>query len=363
MGNEIRYIEREILKSFRAGVLVLGGDGDILYVNEIGKRILNLSEEREKVSTRDPFFRVLLASLHSEYLPSRVELESKRGRDKKIIGITLSEIKKKGKRVAIVAFFKDLSSIEKISEAESVKSRLVTLGQMAANMAHEIRNPLASIKLFTQRLKKRIPPELDEGHTDLILQDVQRVEQIVEQSLDFVRHHVLHRKEMPLIDVIQEAIESVRGSFTKVDFQVNMKKEIQGLKVHVDRKLFVQALQNILKNAAESYEGGSGKVVVTAEVSEEYSDIIRLTGAKDLKKKLGGDYTREFVTITIKDFGPGIAEEAREKIFTPFYTTKTKGTGIGLPISMKIIHSHEGIIDVISKEGKGTEFRVKIPVE
>jgi len=356
--------DREILDSFRAGLVVVDRHGNILYINDIGRRILAISSERESISPGNPFFNILLSSFESEYLPSRieVELEWKGREDRMVIGITLSDIRKKGERVAIVAFFKDLSRIEKFSQAEGLKSRLVLLGQMAAGIAHEIRNPLASVKLGTEIIRKRDTEGSLDSLTESMMKDIKKVEDIVSQSLSFVKHEEVLKKTFNLEDLLGEIVDGVKSTYPGVEFQVTLEEDKGQIKVDVDKKLFTQAIGNILQNAAQSYGEGKGKVSISIRKSEEYSHILRLSGPADLKKELGEGYVREFINITVKDFGHGIDDDAKAKIFTPFFTTKRKGTGIGLSISQKIIHSHEGIIDVVSELGKGTEFRIKVPV-
>jgi signal transduction histidine kinase len=196
-----------------------------------------------------------------------------------------------------------------------------------------------------------------------IIRDIDKVESIVNQSLDFVKHDQVVRKKVSITSFLEEIVESVRRIYRDIDFHFSA-KDIDGKEIMmVDKKLFTQALQNILFNAAQSYGDGMGKVLISANVSDEFSDILKLSGSKDLKNKLVGEYKKRYLNVTVKDFGSGINEETREKIFTPFFTTKKEGTGIGLPISQKIIHSHDGNIDVLTKEGTGTEFRIKVPVK
>ncbi len=356
---------KEILDSFRAGVVVIDREGNILYINDIGRRILSISPDINRVSPRNSFFKILLTSFESQYLPSRieVELEWKGREDRMVIGITLSDIRKKNERVAIVAFFKDLSRIEKFSQAEGLKSRLVLLGQMAAGIAHEIRNPLASVKLGTEIIRKRDRAGSLHSLTESMIKDIQKMDDIVSQSLAFVKHEEMIKKAVPISELFEEIVGSVKTVYPQVDFKVVFSEEQKVTSISVDRKLFVQAMGNILQNAADSYEGGEGKVIISAGTTEEFSHILRLSVPEDLKTKLGNEYLREYINITIRDFGSGIQDEIKEKIFTPFFTTKKKGTGIGLPLSQKIIHSHDGIIDMASREGKGTEFRIKIPLD
>ena len=357
-------IDKDVLSSIRAGVLVIDREGNILYLNEIGRRILNLQEGKTRVSTREPFFKVLLSSFESEYLPSRIEMEVAKGAfEKKTIGITLSDIKKRGKRRAIVAFFKDLSHIEERSQAEGLKGRLVILGQMAAAMAHEIRNPLASININAELIKRKVSGNDLDAHINSIIKDIDKVESIVNQSLDFVKHDQLTKKSVNIITFLKEVVESVKGIYPDIDFFATTLDIDETEDMMVDKKLFARALQNILFNAAQSYGDHGGKVMIKAKVTDEYSDILKLSGSKDLKDKLVGEYKKRYLNVNIKDFGPGISEDTREKIFTPFFTTRKDGTGIGLPISQKIIHSHDGNIDVVTREGKGTEFRIKVPVK
>jgi len=195
-----------------------------------------------------------------------------------------------------------------------------------------------------------------------MMKDIQKMEDIVSKSLSFVKHEEMIKKPAPISLLFEEIVDSVRPLYPHVTFEVVLSEEQRDTSIFIDRKLFVQAMENILQNAADSYEGGKGKVIISVGTTEEFSHILRLSVPEDLKTKLGNEYLREYINITIRDFGSGIQDEIKEKIFTPFFTTKKKGTGIGLPLAQKIIHSHEGIIDMASREGKGTEFRIKIPV-
>ena len=155
-------IEKSILSSFRAGIVAIGQDGTIAYVNPIGAKILEASPLREGENIHDhagenSFFRVLSESISMNYLPTRVEAElpGKDG-DRQFLGFTLSDLKEGNRRVGICAFFKDLTQVEMAEENENLKHRLLLLGQMAAGLAHEIRNPIAGIGVHCSILKSHL---------------------------------------------------------------------------------------------------------------------------------------------------------------------------------------------------------------
>ena len=156
------HIEGAILSSFRAGIVAIRSDGTVAYINPIGAKILEGCplREGENIHPRaaeNVFFRVLSEALSMNYLPTRVEAELP-GRDgeRQSLGFTLSELKEKDGRVGICAFFKDLTHVEMAEESENLKQRLLMLGQMAAGLAHEIRNPIASIGVHASILRSHL---------------------------------------------------------------------------------------------------------------------------------------------------------------------------------------------------------------
>jgi two-component system sensor histidine kinase AtoS len=363
----VSKIENSILSSFRAGIVAIGLDGTIAYVNPIGAKILegcplNEGENIHGRAGENSFFRVLSEAISMNYLPTRVEVElpGKEG-DRQFLGFTLSDLKEGDKRVGICAFFKDLTQVEMAEENENLNQRLVLLGQMAAGLAHEIRNPIAGIGVHCSILKSHLAQnEKLLSSVNMIAGEISKVEDIIRECLNFVRPAEMGVKVVQVDVAVEGILERLKALHPGMEFSV---KKAGGarLTAEVDPGLLEQAVMNILSNAVDACEG-KGKVEVSFGVSRHFSDLLRL--GREMASIVSGHSGKEeeFIRITIRDNGPGIPLEIRDKIFVPFFTTKKTGTGIGLSMAQKIIHSHGGVMDLKSEPGKGTDFIIKIPV-
>jgi signal transduction histidine kinase len=361
-GN--RNTENLILSSFRAGIVALGLDGAITYVNPIADKILERCPLRvgETIHPRageNTFFRMLSEAVAMNYLPSRAEVEIP-GRDGEAqpLGFTLSELREGERKVGICAFFKDLTQVEMAEESENLTQRLVMLGQMAAGFAHEIRNPIASIVVHCGILRSRLQgQEKVLSSVNMMEKELEKVELIIRECLNFVRPADLQALPVRVDGIVDAVVQRLRGLHPAMEFEVK-RPEGANLTAEVDKGLLEQVIMNIMANAAEAC-GGKGRVVVAFGFARHF-----IEAGKMGRRAADGDggVEEEFLRITIRDDGPGIPPDVEERIFIPFFTTKKSGTGLGLPIAQKIVHAHGGILDLKSVQGKGTEFTVKIPL-
>jgi signal transduction histidine kinase len=358
-------LETDILKSFRAGVLAIDMAGTVLYQNEIARKILNhnslqVGENLGPVAGDNPFFRTLLESLNLQYLPSRMEaiLPGREGM-RRMIGFTLAELKEDDRRTGICAFFKDLTHVEMAEENRDLDARLRLLGQMAAGLAHEIRNPITSIGVHCGLLRMRC-----QGDPKIVTSlshmesEIAKVESIIRECLNFVRPADLKLKVVSVKPILEHLAAEAGKLFEKID--VSFRSESEGnIEAEVDEVMFEQAVRNVIANAAQACDPG-GTVVVTAKVSHGFWDFDPAA-----REPMLPDFTGEkedFLAVSVKDNGRGIPEDIREKIFVPFFTTKKGGTGIGLSMVQKIIYAHKGVLDIVSAPGKGTEVIMRIPL-
>lgn len=226
---------------------------------------------------------------------------------------------------------------ERLLEAE----KMAALGEMAAGMAHEIRNPLVSIGGFTRRLLKNL--EADSPHRvyiEVIINEVTRLEKTLGEILDFSRDTLGHLAEHDLNQVVSEALFILRRDFKDSDIEVV--KNLGDIPlVLIDERQIKHVFFNLFFNATQAMEGGGRLTVHT------YATQI-------------GD--RAFAACEVSDTGPGISAEVLPNIFNPFFTTKDAGTGLGLSIVHKIISRHHGEIDVVNLTDQGATFIVKLPV-
>jgi signal transduction histidine kinase len=221
--------------------------------------------------------------------------------------------------------------------------KLASIGRLAATIAHEIRNPLTSVKLNIQRIaESEHLDELEREHLSLCQEGVGQIEKFIKELLDFTRASELVRERFPIEQVIEESLKMLKDGFGQKKVTVE-KAYAPGLPpANVDGDKMRQVFLNILRNAFEAVENG-GRISISLALAQEN----------------GG---RKYL-VRISDNGSGIPEKDWETIFEPFFTTKASGIGLGLANARKIVEQHNGFIKVAKKRGKGSAFVITLPCE
>lgn len=238
-----------------------------------------------------------------------------------------------------------LARIEEMRKRLEQSERLSSLGQLAAGVAHEIRNPLNAISMASQRLQREyLPCEEDKGQefsrlTGVIRDEIRRLNVIIEDFLTFSRSRRLELREFSLTEVIQKLARLMGEEARARGITLTVKSAQDTLMVPMDVDKLQQALINIVKNAMESIDG-AGSIDIVMEKQPGDRAVVRIT-----------------------DTGSGLAPAEIEKIFDPDYTTKEKGLGLGLPIAYEIIRGHGGTIGIQSSPGRGTTFDISLPTK
>jgi signal transduction histidine kinase len=246
----------------------------------------------------------------------------------------------------IQAIVRDISEPNKLTDKLVQADKLVLLGQLSAVVAHEIRNPLAAVLLNLQILKRDIPSDSAYFNSvDTALQGAERISRIVEVTLNFSKPSQINIQELDLNSIIPTSLDLVTASFRKKNITLDIKLEEELPQVSADAKQIQQVFINLLTNAADAIEN-QGVVKIRTYV----------------EKTINKDSELNYAVVSVNDNGCGISPEDLSKIFNPFFTRKADGTGLGLPITLRILHQHNGIIDVESTLGKGTTFYVKLPI-
>ncbi len=240
-----------------------------------------------------------------------------------------------GNFLGTVHIVRDISELKKLREKLATSQRMAALGEVAAKVAHEIRNPLVSIGGFSRRLEKKLDGSLKE-YAAIITREVTRLEEILRDILSFVKEVRINREEVRGVDIVEEVLSLFNNEIRKKGIVVE-KDFRDPLELYVDQHRIKEALINIVSNALSVLDEGG-----------------RLTCSTYREDNRG--------IIEIKDNGPGIDEKDMPFIFDPFFTTKIEGTGLGLAITHRIIEEHNGKIDVMSKKGQGTVFRITLPL-
>lgn len=361
----------KILSSLRCGILSVDLQRRITAINEIAIRILELDSQNyvgmnveDVLSTHQQLLQTLHDAYQMKNLPSRAELDLKiRDGMNRTVGYTISFIKDERDRIEGVSlFFKDLTLVEQLNEQEKLKDRLAALGQMAAGLAHEIRNPLAAIELTASLIKRKMNEQpAHASQLESIQSEVRKLNKIVTDCLEFVRPVKVSPERVNLQSLLEESLVIAFSTVDRDGIEI-VKNYQETPAVPIDYNQMKQVFVNILVNAIQAL-GESGRISVSCGPSSYFERSGSYSNGKFSEKNLSRQVElAPYAWVRIEDNGQGIPEEVLSKIFYPFFTTKEKGSGIGLAIAQKIIDSHHGSIDVESETGRGTMFTIKLPL-
>jgi signal transduction histidine kinase len=350
---------RHIVSSMRNGVIAFRRDGTLALMNDEGYRIFGLTRGTDDTGRpfadvlrdRPAVIRVLSSAFELSHLPNRAEL---RLTDlDRVIGYTLSQVKDdSGTAIGAVMFFKDLTRVEQLEERERLRDRLASLGEMAAGIAHELKNPLAGIEVMAGLLRRQVPDSRDaQSLLADILSEAKLANAIVVEMLEFVRPVRLQVEHTDITDVLQQSVTMAESKAPRGKVTVRVDIEPGLPQIHADHHQLSQVFTNLIANAFEALDG-AGHILISAATSAIEAD----------PAFAGVHPPTPAVVVEVADDGPGVPAETTEKIFNPFFTTKVTGTGLGLAIVRKIVDAHDGRIDVSSEQGIGTKFRVTLPV-
>lgn len=317
----------------------------ILDANEYAATLLGTSRDNLIGSTLPQFRRIfkLLQKSSSPMVLSELSFETQND-ESLMVEVSARFVQYDGKNL-IQAIARDVSEQHALTDKLVQADKLVLLGQLSAGVAHEIRNPLAAVNLNLQIFKRIIPenaPEFD--YVNTALQGVERISRIVEVTLNFSRPTIPDVKEVNLNSLIPTTLELVASVLKRKEITVELQLQDDLPLVAADEKQLQQVFVNLITNSADA-------------IKTKGNIIIKTYLEAGLKHNEG-----EMVVVSIADNGIGITPEDLSKIFNPFFTRKPDGTGLGLPITQRILHQHGGVIDVESKVGVGTTFYVKLPV-
>jgi signal transduction histidine kinase len=342
----------------RNGVLAVTRDGCVAVMNEVAYRILGLTpndndigQHFSQVLREQPdVSRIVAGAFELSHLPNRAELRLKS--TGKVIGYTLSQVRdKRGRMTGATLFFKDLTRVEQLEERERLRDRLAALGEMAAAIAHEVKNPLAGIEVMAGILRRQLPDSKDaQAILADIIKEAKMANAIVLEVLDFVRPIRLQVERVALTDVIRDAISMSETQVHRGDVRVTVSLPADPAVIQGDPHQLRQLFTNLLTNAFEAMDGRGTITICATPLAEEEP-----SGERD-------GHGGPMLLMEVSDDGPGVPQDLMDKIFSPFFTTKPQGSGLGLAIVRKIVDAHDGRIDVSACAGGGTRFRVTLPV-
>ena len=342
---------RNMVTNMRNGVLAIDRDGRVVMINEEACRILEIAPDAEDsgrhfsdlLRHHHDVVRILAGAFEMSTLPNRAELRLKPSG--KVIGYTLSLVRDERLRVHGAAlFFKDLTLVEQAEERERLRDRLAALGEMAATIAHEVKNPLASIEVMAGLVRRQVADREDlRSLLADIISEAKMANAIVVEVLEFVRPIRLQMDRTSLRKVVEDAIPIAEHKVPRGETRIELDVPESLPAIQGDHHQLCQVVSNLLINALEAL-GGQGAVRIDARM-----------------RPSDQEESPPEVELVIADDGPGIPSEIADRVFNPFFTTKPQGSGLGLAIVRKIVDAHDGRIDVTTSEGRGTALAVGMP--
>lgn len=319
-----------LLESMSDGVIAVDPAGSIIRFNRSASAVLGYTA---KELIGKPFDDVFGRAFTAPQLPGAMELRAKSGRLVPVSERDSTVTDGAQKCLGNVKTFQDLSELVALREQVRQIDRLAAIGEMAATVAHEIRNPLGGIRGFAMFLQQDTP-ETDPRRrlVDKIIEGTQNLEKVVNELLEYTRPVELKLHPEPCAQIVGAAISMLPIENSSISLLCEIDP---GLKVLADAGKMRQVLLNVLMNAIQSIEN-AGEVHVSAIADDSH------------------------VTLHIRDTGCGMTAEQLQRVFSPFYTTKEKGTGLGLAVSAKILDGHAGSITATSEAGQGSTFSIRI---
>jgi PAS domain S-box-containing protein len=353
-----------ILHSILSGVIAVDETGQVTLLNPTACRLLGVSVFKPTGGRwhYDELFISELGKAHSAIHTMRSgesfdnAEKTIRTQDGRILLVTVctSLLRNyKGEITGAVELIHDISKIRRMEDELSRMKILASLGEMAASVAHEIRNPLGGVSGFAALLARDLSNEPAKREmAEKIVAGVGSINHTIETLLDFARHESAHRTPIRAKEYLESIIETFADEYGYNGSGIRPINKIEidsNVIVNLDAHLFKQAIYNLIKNGIES--GHQDPTIVVG------CHLIPDSGMLDL------DCGNVALEIYVEDNGMGISDEDIKKIFSPFYSTKQNGTGLGLSIAWKIVKAHGGEIQATSQIGQGTKFSIFLPAK
>ena len=350
--SHLEALHENIVQSIGSGILTLNNQKEITSFNAAAQVITKL--KTSEILWKN-FYQIFFASqdknINLTNLPKRFETSFTRPDGHTLIlGFSSSILRdKQGKEIGKIFTFQDLTRFREMEEQIKRMDRLAAVGELAAGIAHEIRNPLTSLSGSIQVLRDDLDLSNENRKLmDIALSETKRLNNLISDFLLFAQPGRGEKRRINLSSLVEETIDLFAHS-PECKKNIGVTKSISpGLFMEGNAGHLKQVFWNILKNAAQSQPIG-GVIYIETTIN-------------DRKDTSGENFPKEKIKISIKDSGCGIPKEIQKKIFDPFFTTKEQGSGLGLAISYRIIENHKGEITIHSKENQGTEVIIFFPL-
>lgn len=336
----------QVLGGLDDGLLLFSLDGRAVMVSPAVERFLSMPADKllgrraEDIFPADHPVREAITLVDGEFMPLASAEVILSGHDlpARRVGLSVEVITEGKTRMGALVKFTDLESRERISTQLQVSERLANIGRITAGVAHEVKNPLNSMRLWLENLKASLPEgdELPQQAVRVLDSEIDRLDSVVKRFLDFTRPPDMHQEETNLKELLEDVLALERPQIEKANVKVTTRfSEVPP--VLADKQLLKQALMNLFLNGVQAMPGGG-----------------QLNVSLSRRGEMAG--------IEIQDTGRGIAPEHKQRIFQLFFTTRPGGSGIGLASTFRTVQLHNGSIEFESELGRGTAFRIELPL-
>jgi len=356
IGQQLRGVRaifsglRENLSAFTAGM-----DDAVLVFSASGQAVLATPAVEKFLGSKPP---ELIGRTAAQMFPAdqplgkalgladgrlravdQVEVTLNGGSGPQRVRASVREIAEGGSQMGALVTLRDLESLDRLDSQLEVSERMAALARVTAGVAHEVKNPLNSMRLWLENLRESLPadPEAARSAVKVLDTEIDRLDYVVKRFLDFTKPVELHLEETPLAELVAEMLALARPQIERARVRASVEQAEQLPPVRVDRALLQQALMNLVLNACQAMPEG-GRLDIT------------------LRRKA------DAAEIRVADTGHGIAPEHRRRIFELFFTTRKAGSGLGLATAFRIVQLHNGSIDFESEPGRGTTFILELPL-
>lgn len=347
-----------ILESLDRAVIAIDPNERIVLFNPAAQSYTGLSERQalghpftERFAGQEPLLYLVRTALAGRSISDNENIELKRpGAEPLPVGVSVSPIyTPAGELEGAVLIIRDLSRVKDLEKAVQRADRLSMLGTLAAGLAHEIKNPLGGIKGAGQLLDMELPEQSPlREYTSVMVREVDRVNSIIEELMDLARPRPPQFSEVNLAKILGDIALFQREAHRGKDIEFVLQLDPSIPPIRGDENLLTRLFLNLVKNAGEAIEK-TGRVTISTKVASDYHFT------------QPGDRPVPLIKVEVRDNGRGMSPEELDRIFTPFYTTKTRGSGLGLATCQKIVDVHRGFLKVSSTPGEGTAISVALP--
>jgi PAS domain S-box-containing protein len=346
--STLRENMNQIMAGLEDGLLVFNADGRAMMVSPSAYKFLGNKPDNmqgQKIEEIFPAGSPIAEALHigkaGEWRADpdgQVEVELPTDAGTRRVGASMQVIQENGARMGLLVTLRDLESLDRIGSHLQVSERLAALGRVTAGVAHEVKNPLNSMRVWLEVLRGGLSSDPEPQQAAKMLDtEIDRLDRVVKTFLEFSRPVELQREDTSLPELLETVLASAQPTISRGGIELVKDFPASFPLVEVDRRLIEQAILNLVLNACNCMQPG---------------------GTLTLGLRQAGDLAE----ITVGDTGPGIAPENRPKIFQLFFTTRKGGTGLGLANAFRFVQLHNGSIEFDTEVGRGTIFRITLPL-